>query len=280
MVAEDILAADADLVILPAWADATIRALLAHEGVPTIVLGAPSSIEEVADHVRELGARTAERERADALVADMHARLGAVRASVRGRERVRLLRWSWSGHAPAQGTLFCEVVEVAGGTCAASEGSRTGYAPLGVEDLFAIDPDSIVMDRYRADGRAREIVPERALEDDPRFASLRAVRTGRVVEIPGPHLLATSHHVAALAEDLAAALHAAGPASGSGPPPPASESGAPRASESGAPRASESGAPRASGAPPPASGTGLGGGTPAAPPQQTEPAPTQETEPP
>jgi ABC-type Fe3+-hydroxamate transport system substrate-binding protein len=100
------------------------------------------------------------------------------------------------------------VAEIAGATCATTAAGLEGEVPLGFEQLLALDPDVIVVDSYRADARAREIVVEPAIDRDPRLRSLRAVRTRRLLSIPSAHLLATNHHVAALAEDLAAALAA------------------------------------------------------------------------
>jgi iron complex transport system substrate-binding protein len=209
IVAETILAAEPDLVILPAWSDAQIGALLAYQGVATHRLGAASSLAEVREEIRALGAVLDERAGAEALVTAMDARLDAVRARGEARaERPTVLLAAWSGRTPARGTIFCEVVELAGARCAAAEAGLEGYAALPLEDLLALDPDVVVINRYRADASAREIVPELPLAQDPRYRTLRAVREHRVVDVPTEHLLATSHHVASLAEDLADALDA------------------------------------------------------------------------
>ncbi len=201
--AEKILAIEPDFVILPAWSDPHIGALLAMEGVPVHRLSAPSSIDDVRTQIRELGAALEEEERAAMLIAHMDERLEAVRArGMRRPVRPSVLLAAWSGITPARGTLFCELVLLAGARCAAADAGLEGQANLPTEMLWMLDPDLILTNRFRADGSARELIAESRIEDDPRFRTLRAVREGRVVDIPPAHLLATSHHVASLAEEL------------------------------------------------------------------------------
>jgi iron complex transport system substrate-binding protein len=210
MVAEDVLAADPDLVILPSWSDPVVGELLAREGIAVHPLGAPASVAEVRAQIRALAGVVAAREHGERLIAEMDARIARVAERGRARaSRPSVLLLLFSGHSPAEGTVFCELVEIAGGRCATAGRGLSGYAPLPLELVIELDADVIVTNRYRADARVRELIPDPPLAEDPRFAQLRAVRGGTVRELPGPHLLATSHHVAALAEDLADALDAA-----------------------------------------------------------------------
>lgn len=207
LAAEAILALDPDLAIVPPWTDATTVGLLALRGLAVHRAGSPASLEDVRAEIRALAAVVGERDRGERLIAELDARLAAVASRARThRTRPSVLLWSWSGRSPAAGTLFSDVVAIAGGRDAAGALGLEGFAPMPIEALLALDPDAIVLGRYRADARAREVVPAPAFEDDPRFASLRAVRERRVLPIASAHLLATSHHVASLAEDLEAAL--------------------------------------------------------------------------
>lgn len=209
IVAEAILAAEPDLVILPGWSDPQIGALLAHQGVPVHRMGFPASLAEVRHEIRGLGSALGELDGAEALIRAMDARLEAVqRRGGERKSRPSVLLGAWADQTPARGTVFCELVELAGGRCAAAEAGYEGHAMVPLEHLLALDPDIFVENQYRADARARELVPRRGPSADPRYRTLRAVREGRVVEIPSAHLLATSHHVAALAEDLARAMEA------------------------------------------------------------------------
>ena len=207
IVAEAILAAEPDLVILPAWSDPQIGSLLALEGIHVHRVGSPASLEDVRREIRALGAVLGAVDGAEALIAAMDARLDAVAARAASRtERPRVLLAAWSGQTPARGTVFCELVALAGGRCAAAEAGYEGYALVPLEHVLELDPDVVVTNAYRADASARELVPEPPFAADPRYRTLSAVRTGRVVDVPSAHLLATSHHVAALAEDLSRAI--------------------------------------------------------------------------
>jgi iron complex transport system substrate-binding protein len=80
--------------------------------------------------------------------------------------------------------------------------------PLTTEALLELDPDILFVSEYVADGRAREVVEAPRISEDSRLSSLRAVRSGNVHVLPSAHVLATSHHVVALARDLCSALEA------------------------------------------------------------------------
>jgi iron complex transport system substrate-binding protein len=207
MLVEPVLAAAPDLVVMPPWSDPAVGALIAHQGIPVHHVGTPSSLAEVREQIRQMGDVVGEQQRAEQVVGALDARLTAVAERARAHlRRPTVLLWSWSGHSPGEGTLFSELVRLAGGRCAAAEAGLSGYAPIPLERLLELDPDVLVLSRYRADGRARDVVPDPAPDDDSRLASLRAVREDHVLELPTAHLLATSHHVAALAEDLERAL--------------------------------------------------------------------------
>ncbi|UJR81574.1 ABC transporter substrate-binding protein [Sandaracinus amylolyticus] len=210
--AEAVIAARPDLVLLSGWSDPQLEALLGVQGVPVERVISAQSLEGTRAQITRIGALLDEPQRAREVIAAMDARIDVVRAhGAARRSRPRVLLFSWSGHTPAEGTLFCELAVLAGATCASTEAGLSGYAPLTIEHLLELDPDVIVTNRYRADGRARAVVPEPALEDDPRLRTLRAVREDRVIALPSAHLLATSHHVASLAEDLSRALDALEP---------------------------------------------------------------------
>ncbi|HEY8430023.1 MAG TPA: ABC transporter substrate-binding protein, partial [Sandaracinaceae bacterium] len=75
--AEDVIALEPDLVILPGWSDPQLGALIEHQGIAVHRLASPSSLDEVRAQIRELGALLDEREGAERLVREMDARLDA-----------------------------------------------------------------------------------------------------------------------------------------------------------------------------------------------------------
>lgn len=197
---EDVLAERPDLVLCSAWASAEVLAALRHAGVRVELLAPPTTLEEVARNVRQVGHAVAEDAAAEALVRDMDARIAAVRARRAGRAGPRVLIRSTEGVTPGAGTLAAAVIDAAGGRLVTAEMGLRGFVPLPVERALGLDVDIVIVDAYRADGRARSIGSDLALTS--------LARRARVVEVPPNLLMTTSHHVASTIEYLAAAFDA------------------------------------------------------------------------
>ena len=203
--AESLLARGPDLLIAPFYLAPETTALVRDAGVPICGVGHATSFEEVRAQIRAIGRCLGETDGAEALVRAMDARLERTGARVRGRARPRVLLYDASGTTAGRDTLFDAVIDAAGGRNAARD--HRGHAPLPLASLLRLDPDVIVLHRYVAESRARELVPEPPFERDARFAELRAVREHRVVRIESRLVSTTSHHAAGAVEALARALH-------------------------------------------------------------------------
>jgi iron complex transport system substrate-binding protein len=96
-------------------------------------------------------------------------------------------------------TVMSDILERAGAANLALDLGLAGFAPVPVERMFGADPDWLVI---RDGGGARA-----ALQAHPVLSRLRAVRSGRIVEVPGRLLSTLSHHTAETAVFIARALH-------------------------------------------------------------------------
>jgi iron complex transport system substrate-binding protein len=77
-----------------------------------------------------------------------------------------------------------------------------GPGEIGLETVFALEPDAIVMPNYADNASAL-----RALGGDAIWRRVPAVRAGRVYEIPGSWIATVSHHAARGLSRVARVLH-------------------------------------------------------------------------
>jgi iron complex transport system substrate-binding protein len=205
--AEAIAAQSPDLVLVPAWASPDLEAMLHRFDIATLRVPTPRSLDALREAIRIVAAALDARAQGETLVAELDRSLEETRRSVAGLPRPTALLDAGSGYSPGGGTLLSDLVEAAGGHLLLATRGEQGLVPLSIERELSLDPDVLLVDRYRADAHARVLgEPERAL--DPRLAHLRAAREGRVRVLPARLLLSTTHHVAHTARALAEALHA------------------------------------------------------------------------
>jgi len=171
-------------------------------GIKLEVIG----IDRIADIftvIDQLGTALAEREKADAAGAQLHARLDAVKEAARGKPPVTaLIVLSENGEGVVgPGNFLDESLTMAGGKNVAA-GLGSAYPSVDREKLLAMDPDVII-----------QLLPEaspQVLETAEQFwrsmDKLKAVKNGRVVRLTDWWVLLPGWHVADLAEKFAGAL--------------------------------------------------------------------------
>jgi iron complex transport system substrate-binding protein len=137
---------DADLVITQdlcavCAVDVTeVHDALAYLGCRAEVLTIdPKDLAEVLESIVVIGAATGTRSRAEALVAELTARLDAVRARVAGREPVETLVLEWTDPPFAPGHWVPDMVTVAGGVCVLGKAGQRSYR-TGWPEIAAAGP--------------------------------------------------------------------------------------------------------------------------------------------
>jgi len=161
---------------------------LAHLGCRADVLTVdPHTLDEVLESIVTIGERTGTRERAAALVADLHHRLDAVRAAVAGRPRPRMLILEWTDPPFAPGHWLPEMVDSAGGECvlgtAGEKSTRVTW-----DDVRAGAPDVIVCAPCGFDLDGSERLARAVLGELPP-APVWAVDANASYARPGPRLV-------------------------------------------------------------------------------------------
>lgn len=207
---ESIVALRPDLVIVTTAGNRELTSAQIHRlGIPVYAVN-PTSLAEVFDLVERLARLLGRAETAGPLLRELRARVRAVvgRVAARPRPRVLYVVWPEPLIVPGRGALVSELITLAGGRSVTAEGGD-GYPRFGIEAAIAQAPEVILLARHGAH------MSPLAREQWERFASLPAVRQGRVHDVDGSLLHRYGPRLVDGLELLARLLHPevfAGPA--------------------------------------------------------------------
>lgn len=197
---ERLLALRPDLVVVSEYTDADFLRLLEKSGLRHHRMRGLDTLAGIRAAILELGRAVGAQDAAARLVRRYDAVLGELAQRLAGARRPRVLYWA-DPHTAGAGTAIGSLVEAGGGTNVAREMGLAGIVPLAGERAFGADPDVFLV--TAGSGAAT------ALRRHPLLSRTRAVREGRVVEMPNRLLVALSDHAADAAWWLASRLHPA-----------------------------------------------------------------------
>ena len=199
--AEAILSFHPDLVLMASYSKPETVAQVRRAGVAVILMDRFDSFDDTCADLREIGRAVGHEERAEALIANMKARVAALEARLRGVAPTRLLAPSSYGYIAGSGTTFDDLCQRAGALNVAAEAGYKGHAPIPAEKILAWKVDDLVLegtDRATALGRLLQTAP---------FKYMEAARAGRCVMLPESLLSTVSQHRVDAYESLAKELH-------------------------------------------------------------------------
>ncbi len=176
------------------------------QGDPRLVSLEPSSLADVYATIESIGALTGKAGAADALVAQLRDREGALRALTAAGPRPATLVLEWTDPPMSGGHWTPGLVELAGGRALLAHPGADSQR-LDWDAIASADPDIIIIAPCGFD-LAASLRATGELADNSVWSGLRAVRAGRVAVVdgnayvnrPGPRLLDS-------AEIFAAAIH-------------------------------------------------------------------------
>ncbi|HXK11237.1 MAG TPA: ABC transporter substrate-binding protein [Vicinamibacteria bacterium] len=197
---ERLVALQPDLVVVSEYTDADFLRLLEKSGLRHHRLSGLDTLAGIRAAIVDLGRAVGADAAAGRLVARYDAVLAELSRRLAGAPRPRVLYWG-DPHTAGAGTSIGSLVETGGGTNVGRELGLTGIVPLAGERALEADPDVFLV--TRGSGAAT------ALRRHPLLSRTRAVREGRVVEMPNRLLVALSDHAADAAWWLASRLHPA-----------------------------------------------------------------------
>src|SRR5437867_2820609 len=164
-------------------------------GPPHVVNLEPSSVQDVLQDIRTVGAALAVPERAAEVIAALEARIAAIRARAAGAPRRRCVVLEWIAPPYRSGHWTPELVAIAGGTEPLGRmGEDAARVPW--EAVVAAAPEVLVLACCGYD-LARTAADLPLLATRPGWAELPAVRAGEVYAVdgsayfsrPGPRLV-------------------------------------------------------------------------------------------
>jgi iron complex transport system substrate-binding protein len=206
---ERLVALRPDLVVVSEYTDADFLHLLEKSGLRHHRLSGLETLPGIRAAILDLGEAVGTPEAAARLVARFDAVLAELARRLEGAKRPRVLYWA-DPHTAGAGTAIGSLIAAAGGANVADELGLRGIVPLAGEQAFAADPDVFLV--TAGSGAAQ------ALRRHPLLSRTRAMREGRVVEIPNRLLVTLSDRAPDAAWWLASRLHPARVPEATSPP--------------------------------------------------------------
>ena len=196
--AEEVLAADPDLIIAGQYSTPATVALLRRVGRRVVTVPQPGTIDGVRALIRTMATAVEEPAAGGRLIADMDRRIAAARRDpVPGERRPVALVYQVNNYVSASGSLIDEALRLAGFDNGASRFGLGRTAQIGLEILVSNPPDLLILasgpNTYRT-----------AVADNLRHPALaHLAKTHPAVVVPWPLWLCGTQHIAAAVERLA-----------------------------------------------------------------------------
>lgn len=201
---EELLSLDPDLIIMAGYSEASAVRQLLGTDIPLLRLPDFQSIADIENHVRLLGAATGAEQRAEAIIADMRARIAAIGRALANRPRPRVLFYSASGSTSGSNTLDDETLTLAGGFNVMREMAIEGPTRISQEAAIGLQPDVILLVAW---GPHEGEETASALRASPAWNDVPAVRNNRIYVLSGaPTTTVTPFRVLGI-EHIARLLH-------------------------------------------------------------------------
>jgi len=193
--AELVIGLEPDLVIVSMFTAQDLEDAIEAAGIPVARTALEGSIDGQERNIRLLGYLVGAEDAAEALVAEVRSRIGAVQERVAGvpeAERPRVLtasRWADSIWVAGAGSTEGDIVTAAGGVNVAAEAGVESNQIVSKESILAMAPEVIIVTQPGEGGA--EFVQD--LLADPAMVAVPAVRDRRVFLGDGKMYTTLSH---------------------------------------------------------------------------------------
>ena len=162
--AEEVWLMQPDLVLAGQYSSLAAVAMLRRLGVRVAQIAPANSLEEVRDHIAEVGTLLHREAKAEALTAQFDADLAALRAPA-GDDRPRAALYYANGYTTGDQTLAGQILAAAGFANVAAEAGFPYGGPMPLELLAMAEPDALITSRaYPGGSRSEEILEHPAVE--------------------------------------------------------------------------------------------------------------------
>ena len=183
--AEEIMALQPDLVVVPDWGDLTMVPSLREVGLKVIVCKGASNLAEIRETIELLAAAAGVPERGQKLRAMMDAKLAEIQekvAKIPQTERKRVVLISLMSGYGGLGSSFDEACHYAGVINGRAELGIRDFQVMTKEQLVQIDPDILFLPTYNDHGKYDVEKFRREYLDDPSLQTMKAIRNEAFAE--------------------------------------------------------------------------------------------------
>ena len=203
---EGVLAFKPDLVIIPDFHPPEMLQSARELGLKVYIYKTPSDIKGVKRSIRQIAALTGEKDKGEAIIAKMEARIKQVQQRLAGipasqRKRVIQLRSEGAFYAPDNS--FGDVCRHAGVSDATLELKYPSAMEITQEKVVELNPDIIFVPDWDYDGKHNPDGEKRKILNNPSYRGMKAVQQGKVYTISGALVLTVSQYIADAVEEVA-----------------------------------------------------------------------------
>ena len=203
---EGVLAFKPDLVIIPDFHPPEMLQSARELGLKVYIYKTPSDIKRVKRSIRQIAALTGEKDKGEAIIAKMEARIKQVQqrlANIPASQRKRVIQLRSEGAFYAPDNSFGDVCRHAGVSDATLELKYPSAMEITQEKVVELNPDIIFVPDWDYDGKHNPDGEKRKILNNPSYRGLKAVQQGKVYTISGALVLTVSQYIADAVEEVA-----------------------------------------------------------------------------
>ena len=203
---EGVLAFKPDLVIIPDFHPPEMLQSARELGLKVYIYKTPSDIKGVKRSIRQIAALTGEKEKGEAVIAKMEARIQQVQqrlANIPASQRKRVIQLRSEGAFYAPDNSFGDVCRHAGVSDATLELKYPSAMEITQEKVVELNPDIIFVPDWDYDGKHNPDGEKRKILNNPSYRGMKAVQQGKVYTISGALVLTVSQYIADAVEEVA-----------------------------------------------------------------------------
>lgn len=214
--AEQVLALNPDLVIIPSYVDPDVLNQIESAGITTFQVVDDTSFEGILKTVETLGKILGEEKKANDLVVDIQKRIDTLKAKADKKEnKPRVLYYTEYSSSVTDNTTIGEMIKLAGGVNVVTEAGIVGdsypdYPDISKEVLVKLKPDVIFTTAWNSDDSNKDADSEPAfitkLKKDPALKYVPAIKNNKIYVLDSANVTTASHYVIEGAEEMEAIL--------------------------------------------------------------------------
>lgn len=207
---ELLLSACPDVVVVSDMFKSEAVKTLHEAEINVYVFKSPKNYAEIKEQITGLAAMAGEQERGQEMIAEMDAKLEAIKAKVadiRPEQMPRVMFMSPLGAYYAPDSSFNDMCRLAHVTEATSLLGYEHACTLSQEAIVQINPDSFVISDWNHDGKHPPEALVNELLSNESYKITNAGKNKSIIVIPSSHMMTSSQYFVAGVEDLARAVY-------------------------------------------------------------------------